>query len=131
MKFDISIEEYDKNLRYDLFGIESKDINKVLAEKQKTIIDKGISLQYKHHVRCFAENVPSWIVITVEISKDVALPLAVGIISSYIYDKLKNRKNERVVIFNQTVEINAKKIEKLIIHNINQSEESKKEEEKA
>ncbi len=62
---------------------------------------------------------PSWVILTIEIGKNVALPLAVGILSSYLYDKLKNRKDTKVIINNQQVEINAIKIEKLILTNIN------------
>lgn len=120
MQLDIWIEENDRNLVHDLFGVEHSDYNKVYVEKQKKTIANGITLQYKHSFCCDAENIPTWLIITAEIGKDVILPMAVGLLSSYIYDKLKDRKNEKLVINNQLIEqINAKKIEQVIIVNIN------------
>jgi hypothetical protein len=119
MKLDIWIEALDPKLIEDLFEVERSQYNKITMEKQKKIISEGISLQYKSHFCCDAENVPSWLIISVEIGKNVVLPVAVGILSNYIYDKLKDRKNNKIVINNQPVEINAKKIEQVILANIN------------
>ena len=117
MKLDVWIEILDPRLIEDLF--ESLQYQKITMEKQKKIIGEGISLQYKSHFSLDAENVPSWLIISAEIGKNIVLPIAVGILSNYIYDKLKDRKNINIVINNQSVEINAKKIEQVILANIN------------
>jgi hypothetical protein len=119
MKLDVWIEALDPKLIEDLFEVERSEYKKIIMEKQKKIISEGISLQYKSHFCCDSVDAPSWLIISIEIGKNVALPVALGILSSYLYDKLKNRKNNRVVINNQPVEIDAKKIEQIILTNIN------------
>lgn len=113
------IEEPDLNLLTDLFEIDKSRYNEVINGRQKKTVTDGVSIQYVSHYVCDSFDMPSWVILTIEIGKNVALPLAVGILSSYLYDKLKNRKDTKVIINNQQVEINAIKIEKLILTNIN------------
>ncbi len=131
MQVDIWIEVHDSNIIHDLFGVEPSEYNKIYREKQKKIVSEGISIQYKSNNCCDAENIPTWLIITAEIvGKDIVLPALVGILSSYIYDKLKDRKNESLMINNQTIEINAKKIEQLIMINLNVNVNEKEDKEK-
>lgn len=113
------IEERDSRLIEDLFEIETSQYNEVTKNRQKKIISEGVSIQYQGHFCCDSTDTPSWLIISIEIGKNVVLPLALSILSSYLYDKLKDKKNSRVVINNQLVEIDAKKIEKLILTNVN------------
>ena len=57
------------------------------------------------------------------LSEHVALPIAVAVLSRYLYDKLKDRKNTEITINNTSIEINADKIEQLILIILKEKEE--------
>ncbi len=128
MEFDVWIEEHDRNLVHDLFGVDYLDYNKVYVEKHKKMICEGVTFHYKHSYACDAENISSWMIITMEIGREVALPIALGVISNFIYDKLKDRKNQRIAINNQIVQLDAKQIEQAILTNYIPTKEEEKEE---
>jgi len=104
-KLEIGIEILDSKLVSDLFGTSASE--KTIAE--------GASIRIKNYFARDAVDLPTILNIVADIGKHVALPIAVGILSNYLYDKLKNRKNSKVMINHNPVEINAEKIEKLII----------------
>lgn len=116
MKFDVWIEQSDSRLLTDLFELQPSQYNKITFEKHRKDIAKGISLQYRSHYCCDSIDVPSWVIISIEIGKEIALPIALGIISSYLYDKLKKRTG-KIMINRKEAEIDPKEIERLILTN--------------
>ena len=127
MSVDISIEELDRELVFDLFEVKGEEVNKFLADKQKKDVSDGISFQYKYTEIRLSEAIPNILVITVEIGKNVVLPIALGILSNYLYDKLKNRKNKTISVNGKAVEIDPKKIGQAILTNYMPPKEEKKE----
>jgi hypothetical protein len=57
-----------------------------------------------------------------DIAKTLALSVAAHLIARLLYDKLKGREGNRLTINNQSVEINAEKIEQLIINVLKEEE---------
>lgn len=113
------IEQHDSNLLTDLFEIDKSQYNEVINGKQKKTITEGVSIQYFSHYACASVDIPSWWILSIEIGKNVVLPIAVSILAKYLYSKLKDKKESKIMINNQPVEINAEKINQLIINNIN------------
>ena len=129
MKLNLWIEQRDPKLLTDLFEIDKAQYNEVINGRQKKTVTEGVSIQYVKQYTCDSADMPSWAILSIEFGKNVALPIAVGILSNYLYDKLKDRKKSKVLINDQQVEINAEKINQLIINIVNLSlnQEKKKE----
>lgn len=108
--------QYDSKLGSDLF--ESEDYYR----GQTKVVSEGVAIKYKSHYAMDAVDLPSWIIVSAYIGEHVALPIAVGVLSRYLYDKLKDRKQSKVTINNIPVEINAEKIEQLIINLLKKNE---------
>jgi hypothetical protein len=113
------IEVRDPNLLTDLFEIDKSQYNEVVNGRKKKIVTDGASIQYVSHYTCDSIDMPTWAILTIEIVKNMTLPIVVSILSKYLYDKLKSRKDSKVLINNQQVEIDAEKISHLIINNVN------------
>lgn len=99
MRLDISIQSSDLN------------VGKEIAAGQ---IADGITIQRKRILR-EAVGV-SFLDYVILIGESVAIQVAATIIANYLYDKLKGRKDTNLIINQKSVEINAKKIEQLIIN---------------
>lgn len=110
MELNIGIEIRDPKLVFDLFETSTK----ISAGQKKEIAD-GVSIQLKSYRLREAVDFPTILNVIAYISKNVALPIAVTILSNYLYDKLKDRKTSKVTINYRPIEINAKKIEQLIL----------------
>jgi len=117
MELNIEIETYDKMLSSDLF-----ETTKFSAGQTKRIIAEGISIRYEGGMIRKAVDFPEIINIALTIGEHVVLPIAVGILSRYLYDKLKDRKASKVTINHTQVEINADKIETLILEILKREE---------
>ncbi len=113
------IQQRDQELLTDLFEIDQSQYNKVINGRQKKDVAEGISIQYLSHYTCDSVDIPTWAIIAIEIGEKVILPVSVSILAKYLYDKLKDRKDSKVVINNQQVEINAETIEQVILTNVN------------
>jgi hypothetical protein len=124
MNFDLWIEASDFNLLPNLFELQPSEYNKIVLEKQKKVVSEGISLQYKSHYSCDSVDTPTMVIISIEIGKEIALPIALGILSSYLYDKLKERTST-LVINGKKTKIDKKEIERLILLNYSQEDERK------
>jgi hypothetical protein len=119
MELEIGIEILDPKLVSDLF-----ETTKPSVSQEKTIAE-GVSIRIKNYYSRDAVDLPTILNIIARISEHVALPIAVGILSNYLYDKLKKRKNRKVMINYIQVEINAEKIKELIIEIIEKKHDSK------
>jgi hypothetical protein len=110
MELSIEIETFDNMLAFDLFDVTR------ISDKTEKSITEGISVRYESTLIRKAEGFPEIVNIALFIGEHVALPIAVSIVSRWLYDKLKKRKDNRLTINNTSVEINAEKIEQLIIN---------------
>ncbi len=103
MKFTITIRSPDPNVASEIGQMK---IEGVTIKQQLTIRE--------------IENPP--IDFLVYIGEHVVLPIAVSLIAKKLYDELKGRKDNELQINNKSVEINAEKIEQVII-NLSKKEE--------
>jgi hypothetical protein len=109
MELEIAIEIRDPELIRDLF--ESTEF----SEPPKKTITEGVYIQLRSYTAREALDFPTIVNVTAYIAEHVALPMAVAVLSRYLYDKLKDRRNSKTTINQIPVEINAEKIEKLIV----------------
>lgn len=109
MELEISIELRDRNIGQDLFETRQPKVG------QEKIIAEGVSIQIKNYYARDAVDLATILNIVAYIGERIALPIAVTVLSEYLYDKLKDKKNSRLMINHIPVEINVEKIEKLII----------------
>jgi hypothetical protein len=103
MQFRLSIRSLDPNVRLEIPNGE---------------IAKGITIRECMTIREI-ENPP--IDFIVYVAEHYALPILATLTAKYLYDKLKDRKDKKIMINNQVVEINAKNIENQINIIVNQS----------
>lgn len=71
-------------------------------------------------------KLPLVIKVSVYIGEQVVLPIVVSLLSAYLYDKLKERKENRLGIKGTQIEINTEKIEILILIKLKEEYEGKK-----
>jgi len=116
MELEIGIEIRDPKLVSELFETNKRHV------EQKKVIAEGVSIQIKNYYARDAVDLPSILNIVAYIGEHVALPIAVAVLSRYLYDKLKVRKQSKVTINNTPVEINAEKIEQLIMNLLKKNE---------
>jgi len=110
MELSIEIETFDNMLAFNLFDVTR------ISDKIEKSITEGISVRYESTLIRKAEGFPEVVNIALFIGEHVALPIAVSIVSRWLYDKLKERKDNKLMINNTSVEINAEKIEQLIVN---------------
>ena len=117
MELDIGIEIRDHKLVSELFETNTTHVG------QKKVIAEDVSIQIKNYFAREAVDFPTIVNIVAYIGEHVALPIAVGVLSRYLCDKLKDRKESKVTINHIPVEINAQKIEQLIINIVKEEKE--------
>jgi len=109
MELNIEIETHDSRLSFDLF-----ETDKLAFGTTTKTVAEGVSIQYRGGTIREAAGLPEIFRISAFIGKNVVLPIAVGILSAYLYDKFKG-KAERVRINNIYVEVNVNRFENLIL----------------
>jgi len=115
MKIIIGIPS-DSKLISDLFETkDSSEYKKIVSDKQKKTIAEGVSIQYLYYCAADAVDIPTLLLISAYIGEHAVLPVAAGLLSRYLYDKLKDRKTSKITINGISVEINAEKIQQLIL----------------
>jgi hypothetical protein len=117
MELEISVEKRDQNLEKDLLETAQPRVG------EKKIIVEGVSIRIKNYFGRDTIDLSTILNIVADIGEKVALPIAVGVLSRYLYDKLKDRKESKVTINHIPVEINARKIEQLIINIVKEEKE--------
>jgi len=73
MNFDIWLDESDSNLLPDLFEVQPSAYKTIILDKQKKVVREGISLQYRSHYSCDSVDIPTMVIIGIEIGKEIAL----------------------------------------------------------
>jgi hypothetical protein len=114
----MEVETHDDTLGFKLF--ESPE--RLSYGQTKTICD-DVFLRAEGGKIFEALDFPSILYATACFGKNVVLPIAVSLLSSYLYDKLKERKDNKLRINGTQVEINAEKIEQLILIILKQEKE--------
>jgi hypothetical protein len=99
MQFEISIRSSDPNIG---------------TEITRAKIAEGITIRQRLILR---EIVNPPIDFIVYVGENVALPVAASLIAKFLYDKLKERRDNKLTINNQPiVNVNVQNIEQLIIN---------------
>lgn len=118
VELEIEIETHDDRLGFSLF--ESPD--RVSDGQTKAICDE-VFIRAKGGRIFEAIDFPSILYASVYVGEHVLLPVAAGLLSRYLYDKLKERKDNKLRINGTQVDVNAEKIEQLIIVLLNRAKE--------
>lgn len=90
-----------------------------LGGTQKSI-GEGISAIYQGTIIRLAVGFPDIIRVVLEIGEEVAIGIGAGLISAWLYDKLKERKVEKLRIERIEVRIDKGEIERILIEKIEQ-----------
>lgn len=77
-------------------------------------ISKSIFIRLDGATFCESIDVPTFIRISVIVGREVILPIASGIVSSWLYDKIKDKKAYRININGLRVELDKDKIADLL-----------------
>jgi len=99
MKLDISIRSSDLNVGKE---VAIGQIADGITIERKMILREAIGVSFLDYV--------------IRIGEGIAIQVAATLIAKYLYDKLKDRKDTNLTINYKSVEINAEKIEQLIIN---------------
>jgi len=97
----------------------------IQAGQTEKIVSEGVSIRAEGTDIRRAYGLPEIVNVTIFIAEHVALPIAVGILSRYLYDKLKDKRETKIRINYVYVEINAEKIEQAILNIVQENEEKK------
>jgi hypothetical protein len=77
-------------------------------------LSKGITLRYDQSIFCESVDAPTFIQISVIIGKEILLPIALGLVSSWLYDKIKDKKAYKISINGREAELNKQKLLELM-----------------
>jgi hypothetical protein len=105
MKLDISIQSSDPNVGNEIAKAKIAD---GITIKRKLVLREAIGISFSDFLF---------------VIENIGINVAASLIAAYLYDKLKGRKDTNLIINNKSVEINAEKIEKLIINILKAEEE--------
>ena len=109
MELEIEIETFDKKLDFDLFEAKER-----FERGMKTKIAEDILARYERTDVCLAVGLADVIHFAITIGRNTAIGVVSGIISDWLYDKLKERKVEKLRIERTEVEIDRSQIERII-----------------
>jgi hypothetical protein len=118
IELKMEIETHDDTLGFKLF--ESPE--SVSFGQTKTICD-DVFIRAEGGRIFEALDFPSILYATAFVGTNIVLPMAVSLLSNYLYDKLKERKDNKLKINGTQVEISTEKIEQLILIILKQEKE--------
>jgi len=124
MELNIEIETQDDKLSSSLFETSGK----LESGKTQKTLGEDVTIRYEGEQIALAEAVPTVIRITMYIGERVLLHTAAYMLSRYLYDKLRARRDNNLKINDNQVNINVREIEQLII-NISSEEHERTENE--
>lgn len=113
MEVKIEIETFNKQLDFDLFETKER-----LARGMEIKIADGISARFEGTEFHLAIGFPDLVHFTITIGKDLAIGVASGIISAWLYNKLKGRKVEKLRIERTEVNIDKGEIKRILMEKI-------------
>lgn len=106
MKIILEIETHNNQLLSDMFELEENEW------KPKTF-DEGAIVRYESSVERLTEELPTIIIISLEILRDIAI----GVVSAWLYDKIR-RRAVTLRIEKTKVEINEGQIQRILIEKL-------------
>jgi len=109
MELEIEIETFDKKLDFDLFEAKER-----FERGMETKIAEGVLARYERTEGRLAVGFADVIHFAITIGRNTAIGVVSGIISDWLYDKLKERKVEKLRIERTEVEIDRSQIERII-----------------
>jgi len=112
MEIRVEIETFDKDLDFDLFG------TKTLSKGMQKTIAEGVSVAYEYTEYRKAVGFADIIHVIVTIGRDVPIGVAAGLIATWLYDKLKGRKVEKLKIERTEIEVDKGEIKRVIMEKI-------------
>ena len=109
MELEIEIETFDKKLDFDLFEAKER-----FERGMETKIAEGVLARYKRTEGHLAVGFADVIHFAIPIGRNTSIVVISGIIYDWLYDKLKERKVEKLRIERTEVEIDRSQIERII-----------------
>lgn len=106
---------------FDIFGLAKGFLrDRKLRVGSEIEIGEGIVLRYEESLRREAVTTPDIIHLTLIIARDIALPIALGIASNWLYDRIKGGRAEKVRIEGKEVQLLNEKIREVLEKEIKQ-----------
>jgi len=115
MEIQIEIKSENISLEFDMF-----ETNEVKAGETKIKIAEGIQAVYEGGLIQEAFPAPSIFYVSIDISKEIAIGIASGLITAWLYDKLKGRKVNEIIIEKTEAEYDKGEIKRIIVEKIKQ-----------
>jgi len=117
LELEVWIQQSDRNLLNDLFESE---------EHRQKVISDGVTIKYKSRYATDAIDHPTWVIVVIEIAKNVGFPVASTLIANYLWKKLQDRKESKFMIERNPVEINVEKIKQFTLYMMQNKEDKQK-----
>ena len=78
------------------------------------VVSKDVFIRFDGAIFCESIDAPTFIQISVIVGRDAILPIALGIVSNWLYDKIKEKKAYKININGLRVELDKDKIADLL-----------------
>jgi len=109
---ELQVETFDTGLVFGIFECSS------VTGGMKKVIAEGAELRYDNIFIRDAMGIPEIMNFTITVAPNVAGGVIAGIIANWIYDKLKGKNVERIMIDRKEVQIEKGEITKVISEKI-------------
>ncbi|MEO5765335.1 MAG: hypothetical protein ABIR52_08515 [Casimicrobiaceae bacterium] len=114
MRIDLDIETHDRSLGFDIAGVDGKLRSGAIVK-----VPGGASLEYRGSLVRKAVDIPEVLKFIVDASVNVDL----GILSAWLYDKVKTKSVERIVMSRRVItEITQDRIRQVLVEVIRPDE---------
>ena len=117
----IEIETFDTGALAKDFFREGK-----LHAGSEIEIAEGTFLRFEGITLREAVNVPEIFRLTLIIARDIVLPIALGIASNWLYDKIKKKRTQKIMIEGKETQIDIDKIKEVLMKEIKERPPLKK-----
>ena len=115
MKLNFEIETNDAILERHIFS--SAQLSAGFTRIQ---ISEGIIAKYNGTIIQLAVDIPNIIKIVIEIGKDVGIGIGSGLISAWLYEKLKGKDVKKIRIDGNEVELDQEQLQRTIEEKLKQ-----------
>jgi hypothetical protein len=102
--------------------LESDDRRLISELLETNEISESILIRRKSLLLRETVSIPEVVEIVIEISKEVSLEFAVGVLAAWIYDKMKDRRKSRVTIGDTEIPKDRELIKKRLMENVREVE---------
>lgn len=113
MRIQLDIETHDRRLGFDIAGVGNSLTAGTVVE-----VSDGVSVEYCGSIMRKSFGIPEILQLVVDVAKDIE----VGLFAAWLYDKVKNKEVERIIINRRVVtEITAEGIRQVLEEEIHSS----------